>query len=164
MLTLKQEKFVQGLLNGLSQRQSYKESYSCKNMSDKAIDEEASKLFNNPKVTQRYQRLLDAYASHKVIQRAELSERMLDLLDRATEDTKEKGFKQGNISAMTLAVNTLKELNGLTFADDLAQDKLQLELEKLELAKQKLETDTTTEKDNGSLLRQWFGREKRTNV
>lgn len=145
MLTVKQEKFIQGLLDGLSQRQSYKQSYSCKNMSDKAIDEEASKLFNNPKVTQRYQRLLDAYSSHKVIKRAELSQRMLDLLDRATEDTINKGFKQGNISAMTLAVNTLKELNGLTFNDDLAQDKLQLEVEKLEITKNKNKDD----KDNG---------------
>ena len=159
MLTLKQEKFVQGLLDGFTQIESYKRAYNCKNMSDNVIAVNASRLFNNTKITLRYNRLLDAYASHKVIQRAELSERMLDLLDRATEDTKEKGFKQGNISAMTLAVNTLKELNGLTFADDLAQDKLQLELQKLELAKEKNKSDKNND-GTGSLLREWFGRDK----
>lgn len=159
MLTLKQEKFVQGLLNGLTQIESYKQAYECKNMSDNVISVNASRLFNNTKITLRYQRLLDAHASQKVIQRAELSERMLELLDRATEDTINKGFKQGNISAMTLAVNTLKELNGLTFADSLAENKLQLEVEKLEITKEK--NAPSKDNESGSLLRQWFGRNKK---
>ena len=49
MLTLKQEKFVQGLLNGLSQRESYKQAYECKNMSDKSIDE-LSNLYQQKKL------------------------------------------------------------------------------------------------------------------
>ena len=145
MLTLKQEKFVQGLLEGLTQLEAYKRAYNCENMSDSTISAHASRLFHNDKIMTRYNRLLDAYASQRVIQRAELSERMLDLLDRATEDTINKGFKQGNISAMTLAVNTLKELNGLTFSDDLSHSKLQIELEKLEITKSKNKDD----KDNG---------------
>ena len=153
MLTYKQEQFIQGLLEGLTQLESYKKSYNCEKMNDKAIAVAASRLFNNPKITLRYTRLLDAYSSQKLIQRTELSERMLELLERATEDTKEKGFKQGNISAMTLAVNTLKELNGLTFADDLAQDKLQLEVEKLEVAKDKNRNDKESDKDKADLLR-----------
>lgn len=158
MLTLKQEKFIQGLLDGLSQREAYKQAYNCKNTSDSTIDSNASRLFNNSKVIARYERLLDAYASQKLITRAQLTERMMDLLDRATEDTLQKGFKQGNISALTLAVNTLKDLNGLNFSDDLAQDKLQLELEKLEITKEK--NTSTKDTESGSLLRQWFGREK----
>nr|WP_160110489.1 hypothetical protein [Sarcina ventriculi] len=122
-------------------------------MSDSTISSNASRLFKNSKIIARYSRLLDAYSSQKLIQRTELSERMLELLERATEDTKEKGFKQGNISAMTLAVNTLKELNGLTFADDLAQDKLQLEVEKLEVAKDKNRNDKESDKDKADLLR-----------
>lgn len=153
MLTYKQEQFIQGLLDGLSQLEAYKQAYNCENMSDSTISSNASRLFKNSKIIARYSRLLDAYSSQKLIQRTELSERMLELLERATEDTKEKGFKQGNISAMTLAVNTLKELNGLTFADDLAQDKLQLELEKLEVAKDKNKNDKESDKDKADLLR-----------
>lgn len=153
MLTYKQEQFIQGLLDGLSQLEAYKQAYNCENMSYSTISSNASRLFKNSKIIARYSRLLDAYSSQKLIQRTELSERMLELLERATEDTKEKGFKQGNISAMTLAVNTLKELNGLTFADDLAQDKLQLEIEKLEVAKDKNKNDKESDKDKADLLR-----------
>lgn len=153
MLTYKQEQFIQGLLDGLSQIESYKRAYNCENMSDSTISSNASRLFKNSKIIARYSRLLDAYSSQKLIQRTELSERMLELLERATEDTKEKGFKQGNISAMTLAVNTLKELNGLSFSDDLAQDKLQLEIEKLEVAKDKNRNDKESDKDKADLLR-----------
>ncbi len=153
MLTYKQEQFIQGLLDGLSQIEAYKRAYNCENMSDSTISSNASRLFKNSKIIARYTRLLDAYSSQKLIQRTELSERMLELLDRATEDTKEKGFKQGNISALTLAVNTLKELNGLSFADDLAQDKLQLEVEKLELTKNKHKDDQASDKDKADLLR-----------
>ena len=153
MFTYKQEQFIQGLLDGLSQIEAYKRAYNCENMSDSTISSNASRLFKNSKIIARYSRLLDAYSSQKLIQRTELSERMLELLERATEDTKEKGFKQGNISAMTLAVNTLKELNGLSFADDLAQDKLQLEVEKLEVAKDKNKNDKESDKDKANLLR-----------
>jgi phage terminase small subunit len=65
-LTTKQEKFVQGLIKGLSQRQAYKAAYDVKKMSDNAVDREASLLLNNPKVTQRYNEL-----NGKVIKRAE---------------------------------------------------------------------------------------------
>lgn len=153
MLTYKQEQFIQGLLDGLSQIEAYKRAYNCENMSDSTISSNASRLFKNSKIIARYSRLLDAYSSQKLIQRTELSERMLELLERATEDTKDKGFKQGNISAMTLAVNTLKELNGLSFSDDLAQDKLQLEIEKLEVAKDKNKNDKESDKDKADLLR-----------
>lgn len=157
-LTIKQETFVQGLLDGLTQIESYKKAYNCGNMSDKAIAVAASKLFNNPKITLRYSRLLDAHASQKMIARADLTTRMMELLDRATEDTKEHGFKQGNIGAMSLAVNTLKELNGLTFNDDISVAKLQLEVEKIELAKAKLNQDDNMQKENGAFLRAIFER------
>lgn len=65
-LTDKQEKFVQGLLKGLSQREAYKQAYNTSKMSDKTIDEVASKLFKNHKVTTRYNEL-----HGKVVEKAE---------------------------------------------------------------------------------------------
>ena len=58
-LTDKQEKFVQELIKGKSQREAYKAAYNCSRMKDKTIDETASKLFNNHKVTTRYNELHD---------------------------------------------------------------------------------------------------------
>ncbi len=65
-LTLKQEKFVQELIKGKSQRESYKIAYNAKKMADTTIDSHASRLLKNDKVRARYNELRD-----KVVKRAE---------------------------------------------------------------------------------------------
>lgn len=65
-LTQKQEKFVQELIKGKSQREAYKFAYDAKKMSDNAIDREASLLLKSPKVAQRFKEIRS-----KVIKRAE---------------------------------------------------------------------------------------------
>jgi len=57
-LTNKQEKFVQGLIKGLSQRQAYIEAYPrAEKWKESAIDSQASILLKNSKVLERYQEL-----------------------------------------------------------------------------------------------------------
>lgn len=56
-LTEKQEKFVQGLLKGLSQREAYKQAYTSNKMSDVVIDVRACELLKNSKVSVRYEEL-----------------------------------------------------------------------------------------------------------
>ena len=53
MLTAKQEKFVQNIIDGMNQADAYRNSYNVKKMSDNAIYREASLLMENPKVSQR---------------------------------------------------------------------------------------------------------------
>lgn len=65
-LTQKQERFVQELIKGKSQREAYKAAYNAKKMSDNSIDVEANKLLKNPKVSLRYEAL-----KSKVIKRTE---------------------------------------------------------------------------------------------
>ena len=57
MLTAKQEKFVQNLLQGMSQREAYKNSYNAENMLDKTIDNKASKLLKKDEVRARFNEL-----------------------------------------------------------------------------------------------------------
>ena len=57
MLTAKQEKFVRNLIQGMSQREAYKNSYDAENMTDKTIDENACRLFNDSKIQTRYREL-----------------------------------------------------------------------------------------------------------
>lgn len=57
-LTPKQEKFIQNIVKGMSQREAYKNSYDAKNMADKTIDEKACRLFNNDKIKARYEELI----------------------------------------------------------------------------------------------------------
>lgn len=65
-LTLKQEKFIQELIKGKSQREAYKNAYNAKNMSDRSIDVNACKLLKNTKVALRYEEL-----KSKVVKRTE---------------------------------------------------------------------------------------------
>ena len=57
MLTAKQEMFTQNLIKGMSQREAYRSAYKCEGWKDSSIDCEASKLFNTPKILQRYNEL-----------------------------------------------------------------------------------------------------------
>ncbi|SHI75567.1 Terminase small subunit [Geosporobacter subterraneus DSM 17957] len=65
-LTPKQEKFVQELIKGKSQREAYKLAYNASNMSDKVIDVRACELLKNSKVAVRYDELRS-----KLVQKAE---------------------------------------------------------------------------------------------
>jgi phage terminase small subunit len=57
-LTVKQEKFVQNIVSGMSQRQAYKDAFQV-DYDDNAIDVNACKLFNDAKIKLRYQELLE---------------------------------------------------------------------------------------------------------
>lgn len=59
MLTIKQEKFVQNLIKGMSQREAYKNSYNASKMKDEVIDTKASLLFKEDKIRKRYEELTE---------------------------------------------------------------------------------------------------------
>lgn len=67
MLTAKQEKYVQNLVKGMSQRQAYKDAYNAENMKDETIDNEASKLFNSNEISTRYQELIQEAVDETVL-------------------------------------------------------------------------------------------------
>ena len=66
-LTIKQEKFCQGLFAGLTQREAYKQAYNCKNMTDKSIDENACKLANTTKIASRLAFLIDELKGRNMV-------------------------------------------------------------------------------------------------
>lgn len=80
MLTAKQEKFIQGIINGLSQREAYKNAYDCKTMSDNAVDVEASRLMDNPKVALRHKELVDAIAKPSIMTAQERLEYLTEVI------------------------------------------------------------------------------------
>lgn len=80
MLTPKQEKFVRNLVNGMSQREAYKNSYDAENMSDKVIDNEASLLFKSPEISVRYQELIERAATASVMSAQERLEYLTEVI------------------------------------------------------------------------------------
>ena len=59
MLTTKQEVFVQKLIEGCSQRESYKFAYNANNMKNETIDKRAYELFNKENIQLRYKQLIN---------------------------------------------------------------------------------------------------------
>ena len=57
MLTLKQEKFVEELIKGKSQREAYKAVYNTSRLKNASIDSLACRLLKTPKVKLRYEEL-----------------------------------------------------------------------------------------------------------
>lgn len=67
MLTAKQEKFVRNLINGMSQREAYKNSYDAENMTDESIDVAACRLFNDDKISLRYKELQERLTNASIM-------------------------------------------------------------------------------------------------
>ena len=67
-LTAKQERYVQGLVAGLSQRQAYIKAYpNAKKWNDNSVDSRASNLLKTDKVLTRYNELLDEHKDRKSV-------------------------------------------------------------------------------------------------
>ena len=115
-LNVKQEKFIQNIVKGLSQRQAYKEAYEV-NYDDNAIDINASKLFNSPKVKLRYEELMKELEDKSIMS---AKERMKYLTEIIKEQKKEKAYtmfgdeyeRVANFKTKLDAIEILNKMSG----------------------------------------------------
>ena len=116
-LTIKQEIFVQRLIEGYSQREAYKFAYNCEKMKDTTIDVEASKLLSNPKVSIRYEELKNEL-KQKMFYTVEKANDDLEWIKlKAKEDIEYRGIKQANATTYLGAVKQQIDLNGITIKE-----------------------------------------------
>lgn len=87
-MTAKQEKFIQNIVTGMSQREAYKDAYDTKRMSDNAIDREASLLMKNPKIAQRHKELVDAIAKPSIMSAQERLEYLTGVIKGTEKEHK----------------------------------------------------------------------------
>lgn len=90
MLTAKQEKFVQNIIQGMSQADAYRSAYPNQKMSDKSVWETASKLMTNPKVVSRLNELRDKLASESIMSAQERMEWLTQIIKDKDEGTNDK--------------------------------------------------------------------------
>jgi phage terminase small subunit len=90
MLTAKQEKFVQNIIQGMSQADAYRSAYSCKNMTDNSIYVNASKLVADAKVAQRLKELREQLAKPRIMSAQERLEWLTGLIKSEEESTTDK--------------------------------------------------------------------------
>ena len=90
MLTAKQEKFVQKIIEGNSQAEAYRSAYSTKNMSDKTIHEAASRLASDSKVSARLSELRGQLTKATIMSAQERLEWLTRLIQSEEETTGDK--------------------------------------------------------------------------
>ena len=82
-LTLKQKAFVAAYLETGNATEAYRRAYDCSNMTEKSINENASKLLKNAKVAPRLHELQERAAAKVVLSRAWVLERLMRNADAA---------------------------------------------------------------------------------
>lgn len=121
VLTAKREKFVRGLVAGLSQRQAYYEAYpNSKKWKPETVDNKASKLFKENEILARYNELMEEHKNKALWTREEAVNELIWLKETAKEDIIKKGYRQANSTSF---INAIKELNAL---NDTYPDKKQV--------------------------------------
>lgn len=121
-LTPKQEKFVQGLVSGLSQRKAYQQAYNAKRMKDATIDNNAYKLMQKNEILTRYNELMNEHKEKALWTREEAIEALKWLYKQAMQSIQEQdeGYvRQGTSGALVSAIQELNKLEGLYPSDKL---------------------------------------------
>ena len=112
-LTAKQERFVQNIVSGMSQREAYKNAYNVTKMKDETVDIKASELMKNGKVTVRYQELLEEFKDKALYTREEAVNDLLWIKDKSKKEIEESGIDKVNAPTFLNSVKQLTDLNGL---------------------------------------------------
>ena len=85
------EKFVQNLINGMSQRKAYRAAYkNSKNWKDSTVDSRASELFKDSKVLGRYLELQEQIAKSTILSASERKEYLTKIVNSPYEKTENK--------------------------------------------------------------------------
>lgn len=119
-LNPKQEKFIQNIVNGMSQREAYKNAYNAK-YKDKAIDEKACVLFNSEKVQKRYKELMEQLEDKAIMSAKERMKWLTDVIKNkqqediyiTSDDVRVKiGSRNADLNTKIKAIDTLNKMSG----------------------------------------------------
>ena len=120
-LTAKEEKYVQGLVTGLSQRKAYREAYpNSIDWKDRTVDSRASELFKKSNVLGRYNELMEEHKDKALWTREEAVNELKWLYKQAIKSIEEQdeGYvRQGTSSALLGAIQELNKLEDLYPSD-----------------------------------------------
>lgn len=141
-LTAKQEKYVQGLVAGLSQRQAYRQAYdNSKEWKDRTVDSRASELLKKSDVLGRYDQLMNEHKDKALWTREEAVTTLKWLLNKSMQsiENQDEGYvRQGTSNAIVTAIKELNELELLYPLKQKQVEKIDSEINKDETAEDKL--------------------------
>lgn len=104
-LTIREAKFVEGLIGGLNYTAAYREAYDCSNMQDRSVNTAACQLHMKPKIQSAISHAMEQAGKALVITAASLT-----MMTKKAYDLAESS---GNPGAMVNSVGLMAKLNGL---------------------------------------------------
>lgn len=119
-LNIKQEKFIQNIVNGMSQREAYKNAYNAK-YKDNVIDIRACELFNSSKVQVRYKELLAQLEDKAIMSAKDRMKWLTDVINNkqqediyiTSDDVSVKiGSRNADLNTKLKALDTLNKMSG----------------------------------------------------
>lgn len=102
ILTGKQEKFCQGVADGLTQADAYRAAYNASGMRPESVQVSASKLMADPKISQRVAEL-----------RGKLAERLLWTREQSVDELKAAIALAKETETPAAITSAIKELNAM---------------------------------------------------
>lgn len=112
LLTAKQEKFIRNIVQGMSQREAYKNSYDAKNMKNETIDKRASELFNKREIKGRYEQLLERLEDKAVMSAIERKKWLTRVINNE-EETEDYCYDDGDRFATTRTANFAEKMKAM---------------------------------------------------
>lgn len=119
MLTAKQEKFVQGIIDGMSQADAYRSAYDTSRMSDKTVYEKASRMAADDKIRARLQDLRDNMIAPSIMSAQERLEYLTRVVkgiekEEVTEYDDGESVKVHNPASIRVRLNAIDLMNKMT--------------------------------------------------
>ena len=116
MLTIKQEKFIQNIVNGMSQREAYKDAYNAK-YKDEVIDVRACESFKSSKVQVRYNELIKQLEDESIMSAKERMKWLSDVVNGKIKHTSYNSNgdayeNEAYISDKMKAIDILNKMDG----------------------------------------------------
>lgn len=113
MLTDRQEKYVQNLLKGMSQRQAYRDAYPKNRGSDETIDSRASTLLKTDKVFKRYNELREKAEDEAIMSAIERKKWLTKVINgEVRENFGKDNEREAYLSDKMKAMDILNKMSG----------------------------------------------------
>ncbi len=119
-LNIKQEKFIQNIVKGMSQREAYKDAYNAKYKCE-VIDVRACELFNSSKVQVRYKEIMEQLEDKAIMSAKERMKWLTDVINNVQQEdiyitsdevSVKVGSRNADLNTKLKALDTLNKMSG----------------------------------------------------
>lgn len=125
MLTPKQERFVQNMVKGMSQRRSYLDAFPrSKKWKPETVDNKASKLFNSDEILARYNEIIKKSEDEAIMSAIERKKWLTKVIYGEIKD-KQVFFTDGEADTVDIEANVTTKMKAINILNKMTGDYIQ---------------------------------------